>query len=137
MKIEYTALENDRDKKLKDILKKRLYISSELLKKLKYSNCIYVNSKEEYTNYIIKTNDKICIDLEKYLKIKNSLKFEDKFELVNKPLDILYEDEYLLIVNKPSNMPTHPSSDNYTNTLSNIVANHLKKQGIYNIHYKL
>ena len=62
------------------------------------------------------------------------MKFEDKFELVNKPLDILYEDEYLLIVNKPSNMPTHPSSDNYTNTLSNIVANHLKKQGIYNIH---
>lgn len=134
MKIEYTALENDKNKKLKDILKKRLYISSELLKKLKYSNCIYVNSKEEYTNYIIKTNDKICIDLEKYLKIKNSLKFEDKFELVDKPLDILYEDEYLLIVNKPSNMPTHPSSDNYTNTLSNIVANYLKKQGIYNIH---
>ena len=47
---------------------------------------------------------------------------------------ILYEDEYLLIVNKPSNMPVHPSSDNYENTLSNIVASYLKKQNIYNIH---
>ena len=40
----------------------------------------------------------------------------------------------MLIINKPANMPTHPSSDNYENTLSNIVAAYLKKQGIYNIH---
>lgn len=134
MEIEYIALEKDNKKKLKDILKKRLYISSELLKKLKYSKCIFVNSKQEYTNYIVKTGDKILVDIENYLKSKKSAKFEDKFELVDAPLDILYEDEYLLIVNKPTNMPTHPSADNYTNTLSNIVASHLKAQGIYNIH---
>ena len=42
MKINYIAKEQDKDKKLKDILKRRLYISSELLKKLKYADTIYV-----------------------------------------------------------------------------------------------
>lgn len=134
MKINYIILEKDNGKKLKDILKKKLYISSELLKKLKYSKCIFVNEEEQYVNYIVHTNDSICIDLEKYISQKSTPRFEDKFELLDKPLDILYEDEYLLIVNKPSNMPTHPSSDNYTNTLSNIVASYLKKQGVYNVH---
>ena len=53
MIINYTALAIDENKKLKDVLKKRLYISSELLKKLKYSNCIYVNNSNAYTNYIV------------------------------------------------------------------------------------
>ena len=134
MIINYTALAIDENKKLKDVLKKRLYISSELLKNLKYSNCIYVNNSNAYTNYIVHKNDEITVDLEKYILQKNTPKFEDKFELVDSPLDILYEDDYLLIVNKPANMPTHPSADNYTNTLSNIVASYLKKQQIYNIH---
>lgn len=134
MRIKYTILEQDEGKNLKDILKKRLYISSELLKKLKYSNCILVNGTNTYTNYIVKANDRICVDLEKYLLLKSSPKFEDKFELIDAPLKILYEDDYLLIIDKPANMPTHPSSDNYTNTLSNIVASYLKRQGIYNIH---
>lgn len=134
MKLNYIAKSYDQDKKLKDILKKRLYISTELLKKLKYSNCIFVNNKEEFVNYIIKENDLVTVDLEKYLNIKDTPKFEDKFILKDAPLDILYEDEYLLIVNKPENMPTHPSADNYDNTLSNIVAAYLKKQGINNIH---
>ncbi len=134
MNIKYIPTKNDNGKKLKDILKKRLYISSELLKKIKYANCIFVNDKNTYTNYIVKYNDTILVDLDNYIKNKKDLRFEDKFELVDAPLDILYEDDYLLIVNKPANMPTHPSSDNYTNTLSNIVANYLKKQGIYNIH---
>lgn len=134
MKLNYIAKSYDQNKKLKDILKKRLYISTELLKKLKYSNCIFVNNKEEFVNYLVKETDLITVDLEKYLDIKDTPKFEDKFVLKDAPLDILYEDEYLLIVNKPENMPTHPSADNYDNTLSNIVAAYLKKQGINNIH---
>lgn len=134
MKIQYIAQEKDNGKKLKDILKKRLYISNVLLTKLKYSNCIFVNNKEEFVSYIVKENDNIRVDLDRYLKVKTDLRFEDKFVLNEGDLDILYEEEYLLIVNKPDNMPTHPSSDNYDNTLSNIVATYLKKQGINNIH---
>ena len=133
MKLNYKVLKYDENKKLKDILKKRLNISTELLKKLKYSNSIFVNNKNEFVNYIVKENDEILVDLENYLLLKDAPKFEDKFILNDAPLDILYEDEYLLIINKPANMPTHPSSDNYDNTLSNIVASYLKKQNIFNI----
>ncbi len=134
MIIQYTATKYDENKKLKDILYKRMYVSKELIKKLKYLNCIFVNNTNEYMNYIIQENDEITVNLDKYNELNDKEAFEDKFVLVDKPLDILYEDEYLLIVNKPSNMPTHPSSDNYDNTLSNIVASYLKKQGIKNIH---
>ena len=134
MILTYNVNNKDEGKKLKDILKKKLYISTELLKKIKYAECIFVNKRIEHVNYIVKENDIIKVDIQKYLTLKNTPKFEDKFILKDEPLDILYEDEYLLIVNKPTNMPTHPSADNYDNTLSNIVAAYLKKQGLYNIH---
>ena len=134
MKIQYIAQKRDEGLRLKDVLKKRIYISTELLKKLKYSNSILVNDENKFVNYIVKENDAITVDLENFIASKSTSKFEDKFVLKDEPLDILYEDEYLLVVNKPANMPTHPSSDNYENTLSNIVASYLKKQGIYNIH---
>ena len=134
MKIQYIAQKRDEGLRLKDVLKKRIYISTELLKKLKYSNSILVNNENKFVNYIVKENDAITVDLENFIASKSTSKFENKFVLKDEPLDILFEDEYLLIVNKPANMPTHPSSDNYENTLSNIVASYLKKQGIYNIH---
>ena len=131
MKLEYVIKKEDISKKLKDILKNKLYISSILLKRLKCSKAIFVNDSLTFVNYNVKENDKVMIDL---ALIEYNNKFMDKFKLVNAPLDILYEDEYLLVVNKPNNMPVHPSCDNYENTLANIVANYLKKQKIYNIH---
>ena len=44
---------------------------------------------------------------------------------VSMPLSILYEDEDILIINKPADMPVHPSIGNYTNTLANGVAAYL------------
>ena len=45
------------------------------------------------------------------------------------PLDILYEDEDILVLNKPADMPVHPSAGNYENTLANGVAWYYKQQG--------
>jgi len=44
---------------------------------------------------------------------------------VSMPLSILYEDEDLMVIDKPANMPVHPSIGNYTNTLANGVAAYL------------
>ena len=131
LKLKYIATKDDDCKFLKDILKDRLYISTVLLKKLKLANALFVNGNSTFTTHIVEENDTILVDLD---LIEESSKFADKYVLIDKPLDILYEDEYLLIVNKPSNMPVHPCADNYENTLSNIVASYLKKQNIYNIH---
>lgn len=46
------------------------------------------------------------------------------------PLEIIYEDEDLLVVNKPADMPIHPSQGNYENSLANAVAAYYEKQGI-------
>lgn len=134
MKITYKVTKIDSNKELKYILKTRLYISSKLLIKLKLSHSIFVNGKQEFVNFIVKENDNITIDFDILEKNENKKRFIDKFPKVDKKLDILFEDEYLLIVNKPADMPIHPSCDNYDNTLSNIVANYLEKQNIYYIH---
>ena len=48
---------------------------------------------------------------------------------VSMPLSILYEDEDILIINKPADMPVHPSIGNYTNTLANGVTAYLDAKG--------
>ena len=45
------------------------------------------------------------------------------------PLNILYEDEDILVLNKPANMPVHPSIGNYTNTLANAAAFYFQEKG--------
>lgn len=56
------------------------------------------------------------------------LESSEKIPPVDLPLTILYEDEDLMVVNKPAGMPTHPSMNNYTNTLGNAVAWYFAKQ---------
>ena len=43
------------------------------------------------------------------------------------PLDIIYEDDYLIIINKPAGMVAHPAYANYTGTLVNALLHHTKK----------
>ena len=49
---------------------------------------------------------------------------------VELPLSILYEDEDILLVNKPAGMPVHPSMNNYRNTLANALVWYYQQQGI-------
>ena len=48
---------------------------------------------------------------------------------VQLPLDIIYEDDDLLVVNKPAGMPIHPSLNNYKNSLANALMYYYKEQG--------
>lgn len=54
----------------------------------------------------------------------------EKIPAVELPLDIVYEDNDILVINKPADMPIHPSLNNYTNSLANAVAYYYEKQGI-------
>lgn len=73
---------------------------------------ILVNDKYVKSNYNVLPNDRIYIELPQ---------IPDKPDILpeNIPLDIVYEDEYLLVVNKPANMVTHPAYKNYSGTLVN------------------
>lgn len=136
MKLEYIVNKEDENCNLKQILKKRLYVSNILLLKLKQTKSIFVNGIATFVTYTVKLNDVITVDLDNMYKTLNNtlIKFSDKYVINSNPIDILYEDEYLLIINKPPFLPIHPSTSHYENTLSNSVAYYLEKQNIFSIH---
>ena len=53
---------------------------------------------------------------------------------VELPLSIIYEDEDILVVNKPAGMPIHPSLNNYENSLANGLMWYYTEQGLSLIH---
>ncbi len=79
---------------------------------------ITVNGKAVNKNYKLKSGDSVCVC------IPNPVEYEAKAE--NIPLDIVYEDEYLLVVNKPKGMVVHPAAGNYDGTLVNALLYHCK-----------
>lgn len=79
---------------------------------------ILVNDTKVKTGYSLKENDIISIG---ELKIDTTVKPE------NIPLDIYYEDEYIMVVNKPSGMVVHPAPGNYSHTLVNALMYHTKQ----------
>lgn len=143
MKFNYIVKKEDQSKSVKDILKNKLFVSNILINKLKMTNSILVNNEIKFVNYSVKSNDKIIIDFDNMNNViytdKSNIyykkyKYLDRYNKLKYNLDIIYEDEYLLIVNKPYNMPIHPSCSNYETTLSNAVATYLESQNIYSIH---
>ncbi len=127
MKLEYTVTKEDENTKLKYILKNKLFISAGLLTKLKNNKCIYINGNISLVNTLVKEKDEILIDLD------NIDKDKIKINSYNKSLDIIYEDEYILVINKPSNLEIHPSINSYDKTLANMVINYYNEKN-YNIH---
>ncbi len=76
---------------------------------------VYVNDKKVKKSYVTKIND--IITYEEYQEDNN-------IEQENIPLDIVYEDDDLLVVNKPSGMVVHPAAGNYHHTLVNALLYH-------------
>ncbi len=74
---------------------------------------VTVNGEPVKSNYLVKPEDEIEIELE----------YPDKQDVVpeNIPLDIVFEDSYLMIINKPPGMVVHPAYKNYSGTLVNAV----------------
>jgi 23S rRNA pseudouridine1911/1915/1917 synthase len=81
---------------------------------------VLVNQKEASKKYIVRENDIIEIILPEVKEI------EAKAEKI--PLDIVYEDEYLLVINKPSGMVVHPAAGNYEGTLVNALLYYCKDE---------
>lgn len=74
---------------------------------------VTVNGELVKSNYLVKPEDEIEIELE----------YPDKQDVLPEdiPIDIIFEDEYLLIINKPAGMVVHPAYKNYSGTLVNAV----------------
>lgn len=79
---------------------------------------IHVNGKKVKQNYRVKPGDEVAIVLPYPIR-------ELKLIPQNIPIDIIYEDEQCLVVNKPANMVVHPGYGNYTGTLVNALVYHI------------
>lgn len=80
---------------------------------------VTVNNKAVSKNYKLKENDNINVF------VPDAIPLEAEAE--NIPLDIVYEDDDLLVVNKPKDMVVHPAAGNYTGTLVNALLYHCKE----------
>lgn len=113
--IEYVAEHPLAGQKVRGFLKNKNY-STQSLKILKQDpQAILVNKKPAFLNQVLYPGDVICVRIRDR---QNS----DGILPVPLSLDIVYEDEDLLVVNKPAGMPVHPSFRNRDNTLGNGLA---------------
>lgn len=90
------------------------------------AGCILVNGKPVKSNYRVKPLDmvQVVMDRPRY-----------EFEIVAQdiPLDIVYEDRYVLVVNKPAGLVVHPGHGNYDGTLVNALAWHFRDTPDYDV----
>ena len=111
LKLTYIKKDN-KYKTIRQVLKKEFNISNRLLIKLKKENKIFLNGNNLYLDYILNYNDKI----EVLIDFKEN---SPNIKPVKMNLNIIYEDEYFIVLDKPSNIPIHPSILHYEDTLSN------------------
>lgn len=111
MKLKYTLKANEFNN-VKEVLKAEFQISDRLLTKLKKNQQFFLNGKYCYVNALLKTNDTISVDLDFNEK-------SDNIVPTKMNLDILFEDDAFLILNKSAGIPVHPSQMHYNNSLSN------------------
>ena len=107
---------------IKDVLINKLNVSSRLLRKLKLNKRIFCNNKEAWVNDIVEIGDIVSVDIS----------FEennDKIKPQKCNLDILYEDECILAINKPAGVVVHPTCLHIDGTLANYVKGYLEEKG--------
>lgn len=112
MKLTYTIKPSEKFDNIKQVLKNEFCISDRLLLKLKKNNKIFLNNSPCNIKDYVHSNDiiDVFLDLE-----------EDNSNIIPKKmnLNIIYEDNHLLVINKPAGLPIHPSMLHYEDSLSN------------------
>lgn len=123
MNLEYIATNKDNNKIIKDILLSHFKISHRLLITLKKNNCIFLNNAPSFVHQKLKEGDKLVVSFDYE---------EDNSNIIPKeiPLDIIYEDDWYLVINKQSGIPVHPSILHYEDSLSNGIRFYFDKIGL-------
>ena len=90
------------------------------------AGCILVNGRAVKSNYRVKPLDVVTV-------VMDRPRYELEIIAEDIPLDIVYEDEHLLVVNKPAGLVVHPGHGNYHGTLVNALAYHFKDNPEYDV----
>ena len=121
--LTYPITESDSDQRIYDFLCHHGY-SRHIRTWLKqHPGSVRLNGEEALFYFPLKNGDLLEISLEEEHPSENIVP-------VDLPIHIIYEDEDLMVIDKPANMPVHPSIGNYENTLANAAAWYFHRQDI-------
>ncbi|WP_336788089.1 RluA family pseudouridine synthase [Paenibacillus sp. MMO-177] len=109
-------------KDIRTVLERKLGVSRSLLSRLKLTQYgITINGVRAYTTAKVTEGDLVAIRMEE--EVSEDILPQDL------PLSIVFEDDYLLVVNKPAGIIVHPTKGHYTNTLANGIVHHWQVKG--------
>lgn len=109
------------EKRIDSYLADELNLSRSKIQKLVKQGLVTVNEKVVSNNYVVKLGDIIIVN--------DDLNYEISIEAEDIPLDIVYEDDDLLVINKASGMVVHPAPGHYSGTLVNALLYRFQLEG--------
>lgn len=117
MELSHTAT---REGRLSSFLKEEMGMSTGLMNRLKWQEKIFVNGVSRHNDYTVQPGDVITAELDEETP---------QYPAEDGPLTVLYEDDYILAVDKPAGMLIHPSRATMVGTLANRVLGYYQKTG--------
>ena len=124
--LKYVASLQDDGKTVERILKREYQISSGLLTSLKTEGKIFINGNVCRSVDKVSSGDVISADVSEDLSPE-----KQRFAQTKMPLDILFEDDYMIVVNKPGRLESHPCPSNRESTLANGIMYYWAQKGEY------
>ena len=116
---EWHVMEEDAGTRLDVYLVKMLSLSRSFAQQIVQQGDVWVNGKEAKANHRLKVNDNIRVQFQEPAE-------ETKAEAENIPLDVIYEDKDIIVINKARGMVVHPAAGNPNGTLVNALLYHCK-----------
>ncbi len=116
--LTYNVAEHDKGKRLDAYIAEVSLLSRSASARLIEDGCVTVNSGACEKKYKVKLGDAITVTL------PEAREYEAEPEDI--PLDIIFEDDDIIVINKPSGMVVHPAPGNYTGTLVNALLYHCR-----------
>lgn len=109
-----------REGQLSSFLRGEMKMSSSLMNKLKWGDSIQVNGIPQHTNFPVKPGDLITVSLREKAP---------EYPAQDGSLTVIYEDDHILVTDKPAGMLIHPSRVRNEGTLANFVAGYYRRTG--------
>ena len=126
----YTISPEDDGCILRDFLSQKGFSRHILVGMKAYSDSLLLNGERPFLNRVLQTGDTLAVTLRDEVS-------SEKIPPVELPLSILYEDEDIVVFNKPSGMPVHESRNHLGDTLSNFAAYHIGENTAFRAVYRL
>lgn len=120
--LTYKIKPSEEGLRIEQFLRGNGYSRQNLVELKKMNESVLLNDIWVHLNDTLHTDDLLTIHIQEN-------ESSEKIPPIEHPLDIVYEDEDIIVINKPAGMPIHPSQNNYYNSLANALAYYYQQQG--------